>query len=779
MKNDNRQKKTSLAKLLATEDISVHVKKVSTASFDIKNRELSLPDWKDMSSDTLDMLIGHEVGHALYSPIELLEEGREKKIPKSFINVVEDVRIEKMIQSRYPGLVRLFKNAYVDLVEKDIFGIKNKDLSELGLIDRINIFYKTGIDIPFLDSESWVHDRLSKCLTYQDVLELSKDIADFMEDNKESQGQSVKQDDDLIESEDSDEEVDSESDSEDSESDSEDSESESDEKYDSQSGSEDSDEEVDSKLSKKNDDWDTDYSSESITDKNLEKNLSEKSDLKGINDYVSFPDYDLKDIIWTSEECQKIQDDFDKTLSRTNEEKTIYQEELKKYFMTFKKESSSTINYLVKEFEMKKSASLYSRAATSKSGSLDVNSLHRYKFDDDLFKKVTVLPNGKNHGFIMYVDWSGSMYTNILPTMKQILNLVWFANRINVPFEVYAFSSESKHNSSNGYYDTDTEIINRGESPFKYKQNDVFLGNLGLLEIASSKMNSKKLDDSLCFWFGIALKMLRSWTQIFPGYMNFRMVASKLDMKSTPLIGTLVVHDRISKNFMTKHNVEKLNTIVLTDGLGNAVTKYMKSQDDTGSWKTESCSCFKYKTYDAMTGTYIDNPNVTTFKMGNKEFKIDNSMINEYDYSGEMLTGEIVKFLKSNISQSFIGLHLLQTTKKGILTGKNFSEFSHYDKSIKKEYNIAFDGWHFWDSIEGKKLVKKTNKEKFLSCGNVFNFDDYYILPGGVGLELDNDMLSDELVGASRKDLVKAFSKNRDSRSNSRVFLKRFISTVV
>ncbi len=207
MKNDNRQKKTSLAKLLATEDISVHVKKVSTASFDIKNRELSLPDWKDMSSDTLDMLIGHEVGHALYSPIELLEEGKERKIPKSFINVIEDVRIEKMIQSRYPGLVRLFKNAYVDLVEKDIFGIKNKDLSELGLIDRINIFYKTGIDIPFLDSESWVHDRLSKCLTYQDVLELSKDIADFMEDNKESQGQSVKQDDDLIESEDSDEEV--------------------------------------------------------------------------------------------------------------------------------------------------------------------------------------------------------------------------------------------------------------------------------------------------------------------------------------------------------------------------------------------------------------------------------------------------------------------------------------------------------------------------------------------------------------------------------------------
>ena len=297
MKNDNRQKKTSLAKLLATEDISVHVKKVSTASFDIKNRELSLPDWKDMTPDTLDMLIGHEVGHALYTPIELLEEGRERKIPKSFINVFEEKKKKKMIQSRYPGLVRLFKNAYVDLVEKDIFGIKDKDLSELGLIDRINIFYKTGIDIPFLDSESWVHDRLSKCSTYQDVLELSKDIADFMEDNKESQGQSVKQNDDLTESEDS-------------ESESEDSESDSDEKEDSQSGSEDSesdsDEKGDSDSSKKSDDWDTNYSSESITDKNLEKNLSEKRDLNGDMDYVSFPDYDLKDIIWSFEECQKI-----------------------------------------------------------------------------------------------------------------------------------------------------------------------------------------------------------------------------------------------------------------------------------------------------------------------------------------------------------------------------------------------------------------------------------------------------------------------------------------
>ena len=47
---------------------------------------------------------------------------------------------------------------------------------------------------------------------------------------------------------------------------------------------------------------------------------------------------------------------------------------------------------------MKKAASAYARAATSKTGVLDCLKLHQYKFNDDIFKKITVLPDGKNHG---------------------------------------------------------------------------------------------------------------------------------------------------------------------------------------------------------------------------------------------------------------------------------------------------------------------------------------------------------------------------------------------
>ena len=69
-------------------------------------------------------------------------------------------------------------------------------------------------------------------------------------------------------------------------------------------------------------------------------------------------------------------------------------------YKTYKKSAQKEVNYLVKEFECKKSADAYARQATSRTGVLDTKSLHTYKYNDDLFKKVTVLPDGKNHGMI-------------------------------------------------------------------------------------------------------------------------------------------------------------------------------------------------------------------------------------------------------------------------------------------------------------------------------------------------------------------------------------------
>ena len=109
---------STLAKLLAEEDIHVVHRKQETAAFDVKNRELSLPIWKEMSKDVQDLMTVHEVGHALWTPLEMLEKARKENIEFSFVNVLEDVRIEKKVQNKYLGSVRIFSRGYKELIGK-------------------------------------------------------------------------------------------------------------------------------------------------------------------------------------------------------------------------------------------------------------------------------------------------------------------------------------------------------------------------------------------------------------------------------------------------------------------------------------------------------------------------------------------------------------------------------------------------------------------------------------------------------------------------------------
>ena len=109
----NFEIKSQLAKLLATEDLVVENKDVETAEFNVHTRVLTLPFWKRASSVVYDMLVGHEVGHALFTPDEDWTE--KVKVPQQIVNVCEDARIEKLMKIKYPGLSKTFFNGYMDL----------------------------------------------------------------------------------------------------------------------------------------------------------------------------------------------------------------------------------------------------------------------------------------------------------------------------------------------------------------------------------------------------------------------------------------------------------------------------------------------------------------------------------------------------------------------------------------------------------------------------------------------------------------------------------------
>ena len=119
---------------------------------------------------------------------------------------------------------------------------------------------------------------------------------------------------------------------------------------------------------------------------------------------IDIPNFDIEKVVVDNYEYQsRCREHY------SSHHYTEYVEIADQEYANYRKKTAREVNYLVKEFECRKSASAYARASVSRTGILDTGKLHTYKYNQDLFKKVTVLPDGKNHGLIALVDWSGSI----------------------------------------------------------------------------------------------------------------------------------------------------------------------------------------------------------------------------------------------------------------------------------------------------------------------------------------------------------------------------------
>ena len=493
-------KKSTLAKLLATENIEVQQNKVRTASFDVKNRVLTIPIFKHENKDVIDMLIAHECSHALWTGLDdwksIAEESDEFK---AYCNVLEDCRIDRMIQKKYPGIVKNYINGYKELIRIDFFGVNGKDLNTLNLIDRINLYYKSSktADISFADAE-WVLDEIDNLKSLDDVKVLARKLLEQEKAKQESTS-----DDHCQDNIDNDDTQDNSNNTKESESSYDD--------YDDNENTDDnddtSDDNADIQQSEENTESKDDGEEQSsvgeeggkVTNKVMPQTVQNAEDNtdkityngKQFLKYFSLPDTNLNTAIISNSQFRK--DHFDhirKEISSKYQPENFqrYYDWLKKDFKKFKNDNLKTVNYLVKEFEMKKSATAYKRASTDKTGVIDSLKLKNYKFSDDIFKRLTIMPDEKNHGFIFLLDWSGSMVNCMDSTIEQLTNLIYFAKKINIPFEVYAFTE-----FGGSRYDT-----HQIESPFTYKSGNLEMGsNLRLINIASHKLKSRELDDSM------------------------------------------------------------------------------------------------------------------------------------------------------------------------------------------------------------------------------------------------------------------------------------------
>ena len=729
--------KSIIAKLLAEEDIFVVYKKMETAYFNPKTRELGLPIWNDelMSADIEDLMVCHEIAHALWTPLDMLEQAQSRKINHSFVNIIEDARIERMVQERYRGSVAVFNRGYRDLTEQDFFSLNDRDVSELNLIDRINLFFKKQ-KVEFSDEEKvWVK-KVSECKTSDDVLNLAEELYKFMQDQEEEQQSNESSSEDTSESDEFD---DMNSDTSSSES----SEEGEENLAPSNSGSADDEEKdsTDDSIQSDSNDVTNKQEPEATTDTDtnnaIEKLIDEKASDRV---YANIPSIPSEDVIIG----------YDKIL---NECRKTYSDELSSRYYTFTKktivdmkaDSKKTVAYMVKEFEMKKSADQYARAAVSKTGSLDMNRLHTYKYNEDLFKKVTTLPGATNHGMVMVVDWSGSMYDNLKGTLQQLFNLIWFCRRTQIPFEVYAFTNSNTALS----FPDNSQYVDYSSNLLPFKSGDLRLNNMRLLNFFSSKMKVDEEIEMMHALYMVAQVFAPSYSRDL-GYIHRIDQPRILDLSSTPLNEAIIAMMDIVPKFKKDTGVQKVNTIFLTDGESN-MTRYVYDLKFNADKNEHEQSTIRLGSYNKVSGGR--NEIIFTDKKTRKTYVLE-------DKRGSDMTNQLLKILKDRVDgMNLVGFFIAGNGKSGRVDKRIIADL--LDKSI-------------WDVVDEVKFV---NKNKYLAITSA-GYDEYYILPGGNNLQVENGGLSDDLTGASKAKLKSAFGKSMKGKISSRQLLDKFVKLV-
>ena len=739
---------STLAKLLAEEDIHVVHRNQSTAMFDVKNRELSLPIWKEMSKNIQDLMTLHEVGHALWTPLEQLEKAQKEKIEFSFVNVLEDVRIEKLVQKKYPGSVRVFNKGYKELIAQNFFETVGQDIAKYNLIDRINLHFKHHIDVPFSEEEKvWVQ-KANQTKTPDEVLDLAKELYEYIAENEESQGENLQDvspnmSDMTMEGAQSENGIPSGSGSE-GEEESEgygDSGNTSDSKSEDEgstpsapanSDDEGSEEKTEDVIGGSEGGKDSDAPITASTDYAWDESSKKFLDKEAPELRTGFiPELDMKKIIVPS---STILDIFKNHYSdQIKSEGSIYFDKTLEEFNKTKNDSKKTIAYMVKEFEMKKSADQYARALTSKTGVLDMGALHTYKFNDDLFAKVTTLPGATNHGLVMFLDWSGSMSGNLKGTLNQLFNLVWFCKKVNIPFDVYAFSDAYYRNGNFSY---------RGGCANDFKPGDLKIDMFNLLHFFSSKMKNKDEMDMMHYLYMIASKWsYRNWSS--EGYPYN--LPKSLNLGGTPLNSAIIAALQVVPEFKKVNGVQKVHTIFLTDGASHKIGGVHKYQTREGE---------TLESYEGIYGYGFGSSIYVDQKFGNK--------VKSDSYIGDRDTqmSALLELLRKRVpDMSVTNFFVAGTGRKGTV------------KPSEVEYVMGYSSY-----IQSLEIAKKIRKENVGIVPDAQGFDTVYILPGLGGVDMDSEL--DVEVGASKAQLKRAFSKMSVGKIVNRPLLNNFIKMV-
>ena len=771
------EQKSQLAKLMATENLTVQHQKISTAKFDPKNRVLYLPIWQDMSGDLYDLLAGHEVGHALHTPAEgwhnaVVDKAKPASY-KNFLNVVEDARIEKKVKRRYPGLRLPFQRAYKELFDRDFFGIRNRDPNKLPFIDRLNIYSKSQYTASFLEfSERELDfvDRIQKTESWDDVVALTNEIFEYSKEEQsqiqhtdfdpDNYGEGGFDEDSAFDEVDQDEDGQSQNGTKSKagdENEGDESEAEGDGDADGSNDKGETGESKGSRLNRFKDSEESDedqFEPECITDENFRKNEDLLLDAQSKPFiYVNVPKFNAKySVTPASRVVEQINEYYTKGFSLTE---VLSPADVQKLVNDFKNRNERYIGLLAKEFEMRKAAKAFSKSKLSDTGDIDVAKLSSYQFDDNIFRKVMLTPKGKSHGLMLLLDKSGSMADNMPGSIEQILILAMFCRKVNIPFVVYGFGSSYRARKT----DFPGEYLKNDDGSgkvFSAHSNDLRFSEVYLREYLNSSMSNMEFMSAVKALLLLKRSFEMKWRSSRP---------DSEDLSNTPLTEAVFACTHLMQKFRQKHNLDLSSLVVVHDGDSDSIGSFYQQSEPGLSKYTNSFS------------TIIHNV-IVQDRQNKFEYKLKTPDPSKAHFDPMLLCA--IEYFKQLSNSKVFGFFLTSgsrgSAKASIMNRYVFDDGENFESLEKK----AFRSHNYNEKARVNQqldlMVKKFKAEKFL-ISKPKGYNEFYIVAGGDELVTEADEMEIEGKVTSSK-LKAAFLKMNKKKAINRVLVSRFIQGI-
>jgi hypothetical protein len=211
------------------------------------------------------------------------------------------------------------------------------------------------------------------------------------------------------------------------------------------------------------------------------------------------------------------------------------------------------VRQLVAQFERRKAADEIRRERPKQTGNLNLDKLHQYRTHDDIFLSKIIKQDGKNHGIVFMLDFSGSMSGSVKNCFLQILQLVWFCERAKIPFEVFTYTEQNYHILKACGMKNQLEVKKKRECPYSLNYDDT-----RLLNIASSRDSAEEREELLALLYQTLVTGSNGRTGL-------------LHMGGTPTVEAISLASQFMVEWVKTNNIQIPTLMVVTDGAPNGI----------------------------------------------------------------------------------------------------------------------------------------------------------------------------------------------------------------